>query len=652
MSVTGWIILLLGAAAAAGFSYYTYFRREPVGRGRAVLTALRTAALVIIILLLIDPQLGARPGDGRNATRVVLDASLSMRPRAADSAAWRGVLERARAANAGAVIINGPAPRSIERDSLAGLLPQSSHSRILPALQAAAEGGAQRIVLVTDGAIDDAADVARWVPRLGVQLEVQQVEMPVVANRAIAEVEAPAWAEADKPIQLRIGIAARGQRTDSARVIVRQDNTELASASVPLPAAGRVSTAALEFPAQGPPEGGLVRFDIAFAQADAIPDDDVRSIYVFVSDEPAGVAIISFLPDWEPRFLHPVLDQALGVPVRTFLRVPNGSYFRAGEALQAGTRVEETAVRAAVAQADLLVLHGVTENAPAWWRDAAAGARRVIIFPADALGTPYDVSAPIAGDWYVSPDIPPSPLAAYLQNLELGEVPPLQAVFTAATAGGWTPLYLGRTRRGGNSPLLLAQQIGNRRTALVLGSGYWRWAFRGGAARDLYYRVWGSLAGWMVQDQPEIAGAAVRPVHRSVPRGEPMRWLTPGITPDSLEIRMVAAAGAIMRVISRAQQGDTTITAPIAPGHYRYQARAFESGAVAAESEGAVTVESYSPEFMPAPADLGMLRSAATALAGPTSRGGRPLHASPWPYVILVLLLCAEWVLRRRWGLR
>jgi hypothetical protein len=33
-------------------------------------------------------------------------------------------------------------------------------------------------------------------------------------------------------------------------------------------------------------------------------------------------------------------------------------------------------------------------------------------------------------------------------------------------------------------------------------------------------------------------------------------------------------------------------------------------------------------------------------------RGARPLHASAWPYIAIILLLCAEWVLRRRWGLR
>src|SRR5207253_6888060 len=120
----------------------------------------------------------------------------------------------------------------------------------------------------------------------------------------------------------------------------------------------------IEFNASGPPQGGLVRFDVSFETSDNIKDDDVRSVYVFISDKPAGVAIVSFDPDWEPRFLHPVLADALGLPVRTFLRVPAGSYFRGGNGLEAGGKVDEAVVRRAVAEADLVVLHGVGSAAP------------------------------------------------------------------------------------------------------------------------------------------------------------------------------------------------------------------------------------------------------------------------------------------------
>ena len=646
--------MLLGSTAAIGFAYFTYFRREPGGRGRTLLAALRAAALILVILLLIDPQLGASQRATRSNTRAVLDASLSMRPRAADADAWNRAMRIAQQQGGGGIIIAGDAARSVSGDSLANVQPLAGRSRVLPALQAAAEAGAQRVVLITDGAVDDAADVARWLPRLGIQLDVQRVEPAAVPNRAIAELDAPAWAEAGKPLQLRVGIAARAFSADQpVNVVVRQSGTEVARVAVDLPAEGRVSSADLSFTASGPPEGGLIRYDVAFETSDSIPDDDVRSAYVFVSEEPAGVAIVSFLPDWEPRFLHPVLAQALGLPIRTFLRIPNGSYFRGGDGLQAGTRVDEAAVRRAVQQADVLVLHGVTENAPAWWRDAAGAAPRLLLFPADALADPYEVSRGVDGDWYVSGEVPASPIAGFLQGVEVGEVPPLETLFTATPAAdAWSPLLAGRSRRGGRSPVLFAWENGNRRAAIALGTGYWRWAFRGGVSRDLYTRFWGALAGWIAQDHAQVAGGAIRPVARAVPRGEPMRWVAPGVAADSLQVQLTDAAGRTLSSTVTPQRGDTALTAALPPGHYRYAARAFGGGSEIARASGPLSVESYSREFLAAPQNLSELRSGPAALAGAARGGGRPLHAFIWPYILLIALLCAEWILRRRWGLR
>ena len=96
MTTLNWIVLLLGSGAAVGFAYLTYFRREPAGRGRMLLTVLRSAALILVLLLLIDPKLGATSRASRSNTRVILDTSLSMRPRPADSAHWQRALRAAR----------------------------------------------------------------------------------------------------------------------------------------------------------------------------------------------------------------------------------------------------------------------------------------------------------------------------------------------------------------------------------------------------------------------------------------------------------------------------------------------------------------------------------------------------------------------------
>ena len=90
----------------------------------------------------------------------------------------------------------------------------------------------------------------------------------------------------------------------------------------------------------------------------------------------------------------------------------------------------------------------------------------------------------------------------------------------------------------------------------------------------------------------------------------------------------------------------------MAPGHYTYDIRAFSAGTEVARSVGPLTMESYSPEFIRRVVNFDALKRAPTALAGITRGEGKPLHSYSWLYVLLVLLLCAEWILRRRWGLR
>jgi hypothetical protein len=183
--------------------------------------------------------------------------------------------------------------------------------------------------------------------------------------------------------------------------------------------------------------------------------------------------------------------------------------------------------------------------------------------------------------------------------------------------------------------------------AVALATGYWRWAFRGGPSRDVYTRMWGALAGWIAQDQAQVAGAAIRPVTRTVERGRALRWIAPGIAFDSLQVQVGSRQTTVTQL-----RGDTALTAPLDPGHYNYQTRAFAGGQIVAEAAGPITVESYSAEFMRAPVDLSSLRSSAASLASSERGSGRRLHTLPWPYLLLVLMLCAEWVFRRRWGLR
>jgi hypothetical protein len=643
-------LFVLGVLAAAAFAAFTYFVREPRGRGRAVLSALRTLALSILILLLLDPRFNLA-GPRARAPRVVLDGSLSMLLGPQDGTAWdKAVTEAIRVARDGSVLLAGDGARVARVDSLDRILPYAGESRVLPALQGAAEGGAERVVLITDGGLQDAADVARWLPALGISLDVRNVAVPIGTNRAVSEVEAPAWAEAGKPLQLRIGVA--GTTAGAAGIVVRQAGRQLARADVTL-VPGGVAATTIELVANGPPQGGWVRYDVAMESTDSIPDDDIRSVYVFISEKPAGVAVVSFDPDWEPRFLHPVLESALGLPVRTFLRVPAGQYFRGGGGLEAGTRADEASVQRAVAEADLLVLHGLTSAAPEWAHEAARRARRLIVFPGAGGRTPVVTSSSTEGDWYVSPELPASPITSLLEGIDLGDLPPLTSLQTATVGDdAWAPLLGGRARRGGRTPLVIAEESAGRRWVIAVGRGYWRWAFRGGPSQEAYTRLWGALAGWVVQDQARVAGAPIRPLERSVPRATAVRWIAPGVTADSFVLELRNAEGGTTRVAMSPERGDTASTGIVPPGHYTYDIHAIADGSEVARARGPLTVESYSPEFMRRPVDLDVLRKAPTALSGTRQRAGQPLHTLGWLYVVAAALLCAEWILRRRWGLR
>ncbi len=659
MTFISWLLFGACAAMAIAVVVWLYRRRELPGKGRTLLAGLRGVAVVLLILLIFDPDLPSP--DLAAATRgnqVIADASLSMllpAERGGESR-WARVREQARrAAGTRDVLLFGDEVRAIPPESLGVAPPGAPSSRLLPALQAASEAGLRRVVVLTDGAIEDAAEVSRWLPRLGLDLDYRTVG-DAVSNAALAEVEAPSWAEAGKPLEIRFGVAGVGVEGDTANVTVSDGGQVRASEAVILPEPGRVAGGVLRFTPTSPQGGGLVRYDLRLDHQDAAADDNVRSVYVFVSDEPAGVVLVSLRPDWEPRFLMPVLDQALGLPIRGYLRTSGGQYVRAGEGVKARTRATDQEVRRVVARADLLVVHGLDATPPAWLREALTSARRLMVLP--AVGTPnvplpVQLGRPVAGDWYLVSDVPSSPVASVLTDLDVADAPPLTTIVTTQTPPEtWVPLNVSRGRRGPLTPVAIAGESGNRRWAVGLGEGYWRWAFRGGAAKQAYSRLWGSMAGWIVQEHGALAAAPVRPAERVMPRGRPVRWIAPGLTADSIRVHLEGADG-VARDTVLATRNDTAAMPPLPPGHYRYAIGAFSRDAAATTADGEITVESYSPDFIRPTVTMQMLEAGAVPVGDDArARQGRPLHASTWPYLAIVVLIALEWVLRRRWGLR
>lgn len=662
MDLTGWAFFALTAAAALAMVGYLYGRREVPGQGRRFLAALRWGAIALLLLLLFDPEISVRGlSGGAERVQVLLDGSLSMATPLAPGdpeTRWSAAVSEARrVAGGGEVLVFGEEPVSVPVDSLGEWSPSSPRSRLAPALRAAAEGGARRVIVVTDGGVDDISEVERILPLLGVNVEVRSPDGEEVPNRAIAEVEAPGWAEAGKPLEVRVGVSARGGGEDSVRVVLREGDEVLAEARVASPEDGRVSTAVLNFSPTAPPDGGVVRYDLELEGEDPIPDDDGRSIYVFVDEKPAGVALVSFRPDWEPRFLQPVLEQALGLPVRGYLRAQGDRYLTLGAGAEAGGAVGEAEVRRAVSRASILVLHGLGAGAPGWALEAAREGRRVLVFPGagELSALPLNISAPERGDWFTTGEIPGSPIAEHLSGLRVEGLPPLEAVRPVSLpAGAWTPLMASRGRGADTSvPVVAGIEDRGRRAVVSLADGFWRWALRDGPARESYRRLWSALSGWLLEDDRMVDGGPVRPLDRVSPRGVAPRWVAASgdaSVVDSVSLRVFDATGEVaLDTVLAVAGGDTVATPLLAPGHYRYETWA---GDDSERVEGSFTVESYSPEYLRASVAIAEVAAEAAEGSAPERGPGRPLHTEPWPYLAFVLLVSTEWIFRRRWGLR
>jgi hypothetical protein len=157
-------------------------------------------------------------------------------------------------------------------------------------------------------------------------------------------------------------------------------------------------------------------------------------------------------------------------------------------------------------------------------------------------------------------------------------------------------------------------------------------------------------------------------------RGEPVRWDLPA--PDSeggpaedLEVSLVSlndGGDAAYSVADSAAGGATpagypallepdpaglAATPPPDPGVYRFEISGATTGVPLAT--GVIEVERWAPSLrlppLDPPADL--LGIAAEG-GGRGSDGGRPLRTNPLAFLFLLLVLCAEWMGRRKLGLR
>lgn len=637
-----WSFFTLLAAAAVAYALWIYFRVDLAVPSARRLATLRACALLTILLLLFDVRVPLAGGGG-SPDWVLLDASLSMAAVGADgSSAWEGASARARTlASEGWNVV--PFGGVGAREGWDGdALPSAVGSRLASALERAAESGARRIVVLSDLRFEDAVAVRGVLDALPLDVRFEGFG-GAVPNAGVSHLEVPDFARPGEAVTAEVEVHGAGVG-DSLTVEIRAEEAVVATLRVETPAPGLRGRASVDVPY--PEAGDRVRYTATVAgNGDAFPSDDRAVDYAAVGREEGALVLVSLSPDWEPRYLLPVLEEVTGLPTAAFLRAGPDRFVQAGRAIDRGAPADSAAVRRAVDAAALLVVHGLGDASDPFGRRLSERPGRKVLMIRDAsAATLVGLSSGAArpGEWYVSADVPTSPIAGSLAGVPLQGLPPLTDLLPIEGSNLVAPLLVQLRGAGSPRPALLLTEASGGRTAFVLASGFWRWAARPNG-REPYRRLWSGVAGWLMADR-SAATAEARPTRLVVGREEPVTWTLPDRTPEARIVVRAEGAEVVDTVVASAGVRSTGV---LPPGTYDYTVESAEGDTLGV---GRFDVAEATEEMLPVAEEPAAGGPGSTAELG--EGAGQPLRTLPWPYLLVMTLLCLEWIGRRRAGLR
>jgi len=571
---------------------------------------LRTVGLGAVLLLLINPA-RSRPVAGGVPPLVLLDASLSM---AGTNGSWLAARDSARRLGAGGTIWRFGS----DVDPFDSTPPHGGESRLAPALAAAAARGGP-VVVITDGAISDSADLP---------IDLRRRPRVIVLPRApffdayVASIEGPRRVVVGDTVRLRVAYGVAGTKPPvaprRASLVVSVAGRRITAAPVTLPDSGSLATEIVLPPAAL--TAGFQALEVRLAGVgDVEPRDDARLFVLEVSAQPVAV-VLAAPPDWESRFFAKTLTDVSRVPVKLLVQT-EATKWRDGATLAPLTA---DAVGRIIGEARLVALIGDPARLTAYRRRSG-----LVLWP---------LMAARSGDWYVDPP-PASALAGAFAGVDWDSLPPAAGVVDLPTDTSAIVVLAARLgRRGAARPILLVRDSSGARTVTVAGTGLWRWGFRGGASAEAYRSLVAAIADWLLSDAAADRERVV-PVSAEVAQGLPLEWRWRGSgSPVPLPLALDGPSGPETGTLRFDAQGVAALALP--PGVYRWHVtdRGTERGMVA--------VEQYSDEWRPAapvltpqPGEAGGARD---------DVGARDLW---WLYALAVVAFAGEWAWRRRQGL-
>ena len=596
---------LVASGAGLAFALLQYgWRRTHRGPIALVAAALRFLAILLVVALLLDAPVG-RPR--AVSSWAALDVSESMRR--GDSALWRAALDSLRAASTDTTLLFGDSARPGSSDTET----RDRRSDLRPVVDRALAAG-HPVVVITDGEIAD--------PEAASALSAgsRMVVVPRGTQRdvAIAAVDVPRAVVSGDTVSARITIVGGSSGSAAGVASLHLEGRELVRMPFdPLPPHGTRSVEArvrIEGPA-----GPTAMQAVVSAPGDVVTRNDTFTVALDRSRS-ASAVFVSTAPDFDSRAAIGLLRGALAMPARGFLRIAPGVWRVDGSL----SPISEAEVRAALRDAPIAIIHGDT---------AAFGS------PRSATVAPYALIVPVtdtASEWYVT-GTPVSPLSPAYAGINWDSLPPV-IPGGSPPAGSWTAMQISEGRSGPPRALVTGNDA-PRRSVTVVASGFWRWQFRAGTSADAFAAFWGGIFDWLAGDRADKRAAI--PDASSFRAGDRIRWRR-GSADDSVVTvnwRKRNAPARSDSLVLRFTSGTSIIeTPPMDEGTYDISVRGGQ----------AMLAVNPSAEWIPRPVRV---RSGAV-------RSGVPVGAPPrlrdhgWVYAIIIGALCAEWLIRRKIGLR
>jgi hypothetical protein len=261
----------------------------------------------------------------------------------------------------------------------------------------------------------------------------------------------------------------------------------------------------------------------------------------------------------------------------------------------------------------------------------------------------------------------------------------LPALAASATLGGPRPgatiLALTTAPGGGVFPVVAVQRYGQGRSMVFAGEASWRWKMMVASSDRSYDFFWRLAARWLSSASPDpvAIGAPDAPEPGdAISIDVDARDASFAPVADATVDATLTAPGGVVSTIKlrHADPASGRYTAALGaekPGLYRLHAEARRGTAVLGAADRWMYVGGSDREFADPRLNEGFLRRVARNSGGRYVRAAeasrvpawlqatvpqnaaperRDLWHEPWAFALLVLLLSAEWILRRRWGLR